>query len=57
MTDYKWKAIVNGQETELLVQPAERLLTLLREHLGLTGTKVSCELGRCGACMIHMGSP
>lgn len=58
MTDYKWKATVNGQETELLVQPAERLLTLLREHLGLTGTKVSCELGRCGACMIHMdGKP
>lgn len=58
MTDYTWKAIVNGQETELRVQPAERLLTLLREHLGLTGTKVSCELGRCGACMVHMdGKP
>lgn len=58
MTDYMWKATVNGQETELLVQPAEWLLTLLREHLGLTGTKVSCELGRCGACMIHMdGKP
>ncbi|RIX51716.1 (2Fe-2S)-binding protein [Paenibacillus nanensis] len=56
--DYIWKATVNGQTAELRVRPAERLLTLLREELGLTGTKVSCELGRCGACIVHMdGKP
>lgn len=58
MMDYIWKATVNGQAAELRVQPAQRLLTLLREELGLTGTKVSCELGRCGACIVHMdGKP
>lgn len=58
MNPYNWKAVVNGAETELRVEPAERLLTMLRDGLGLTGTKVSCELGRCGACIVHMdGKP
>ncbi|MCR2805515.1 (2Fe-2S)-binding protein [Paenibacillus soyae] len=54
MNPYTWRAVVNGAEAELHVQPAERLLTILRDDLGLTGTKVSCELGRCGSCIVHM---
>ncbi|MEK3882260.1 (2Fe-2S)-binding protein [Paenibacillus sp. PL2-23] len=58
MNAYIWRAVVNGQETELSVRPSERLLPMLRDGLGLTGTKVSCELGRCGACIVHMdGKP
>jgi carbon-monoxide dehydrogenase small subunit len=49
-----WKSKVNGKERELAVPPAKRLVSLLREDLKLTGTKVSCEIGRCGACMVLM---
>lgn len=43
---------INGKAVELEVPPTRRLLTILREDLRLTGTKVSCEIGRCGACMV-----
>lgn len=43
---------VNGHAVTVAVPPARRLLTVLREDLGLTGTKRSCELGRCGSCMV-----
>ncbi|MCH1639493.1 (2Fe-2S)-binding protein [Paenibacillus timonensis] len=43
---------VNGHPVSLEVTPTRRLLALLREDLGLTGTKRSCELGRCGSCMV-----
>lgn len=43
---------VNGSEYSVEVPPAKRLLQVLREDLGLTGTKRSCEIGRCGACMV-----
>lgn len=43
---------INGQPVTAEVPPSRRLLTVLREELGLTGTKRSCELGRCGACMV-----
>lgn len=52
MSNYAWKAVVNGSEASLLTSPAEKLVVLLRDRLGLTGTKLSCELGRCGACMV-----
>lgn len=45
---------VNGVPHRLEAAPAVRLLDILREDLGLTGTKMSCEIGRCGACAIHM---
>ena len=32
----------------------ETLLTVLREHLGLAGTKFSCGIGQCGACVVHV---
>ncbi|MEG7379103.1 xanthine dehydrogenase subunit E [Bacillus subtilis] len=46
------RMIVNGQELEVAVVPTSRLLDVLREDFQLTGTKVSCGIGRCGACSI-----
>lgn len=43
---------VNGEARELLVDPRKTLLEVLREDLGLTGTKHGCELGECGACAV-----
>lgn len=47
---------VNGRDYEFTVgrdvQPQEKLSSLLRERLGLTGVKVSCEQGACGACTV-----
>lgn len=45
---------VNGRQHQLLVEPRWTLLYVLREHLGLTGTKVGCERGECGACTVLM---
>ena len=41
---------VNGEEAALLVPPYKTLLEVLREDLGLTGTKHGCELGECSTC-------
>ena len=43
---------VNGCDYRLLVEPRWSLLFLLREKLGLAGTKVGCERGECGACTV-----
>lgn len=43
---------VNGEEHEVLFAPYKTLLEVLREDLGLTGTKHGCELGECGACAV-----
>lgn len=43
---------VNGTDYEVETAPSLRLLQIIRDHLGLTGTKRSCEIGRCGACMV-----
>ena len=43
---------VNGQAHEVLVPVHRTLLEVLREDLGLTGTKHGCELGECGTCTV-----
>jgi carbon-monoxide dehydrogenase small subunit len=49
---------VNDEEVTINVPPTKRLTDILRDDLQLTGTKVSCEMGRCGACMVLMnGDP
>ncbi|MFN4316273.1 MAG: (2Fe-2S)-binding protein [Chitinophagaceae bacterium] len=48
------KIEINGKWQELLVEPRVTLLDLLREQLGLTGTKKGCDHGQCGACTVHV---
>jgi carbon-monoxide dehydrogenase small subunit len=43
---------VNGHRTELLLPVHKTLLEVLREDMGLTGTKHGCELGECGTCTV-----
>jgi carbon-monoxide dehydrogenase small subunit len=43
---------VNGEEQQVSFPPYKTLLEVLREDLGLTGTKHGCELGECGACAV-----
>lgn len=43
---------VNGQVYELLVEPRQTLLDILRDELGLTGTKKACDMGNCGSCTV-----
>jgi aerobic carbon-monoxide dehydrogenase small subunit len=45
---------VNGNACSVEAYPAERLLDVLREDLGLTGTKEGCGEGECGACAVLM---
>jgi len=46
------KFIVNGEAVDRDIDPRTSLLDLLREHLGLTGTKMGCNQGACGACTV-----
>jgi aerobic-type carbon monoxide dehydrogenase small subunit (CoxS/CutS family) len=47
--------VVNGKRVELGdVDPATPLLWVLRDHLGLTGTKFGCGVAQCGACTVHV---
>ncbi|MHB1407601.1 MAG: (2Fe-2S)-binding protein [Desulfitobacteriaceae bacterium] len=49
---------VNGDKFELLVAPTRKLVDVLREDLGFTGTKKGCGEGECGACTVLMdGEP
>lgn len=43
---------VNGERRTIAAEPHHTLLEVLREELGLTGTKHGCELGECGACTV-----
>jgi len=45
---------VNGEDRELDVPEGTPLLWVLRDHLGLTGTKYGCGAGQCGACTVHL---
>jgi len=49
---------VNGKSVNAAVSPVERLSKVLRDRLGLTGTKVGCDAGDCGACTVLLdGEP
>jgi len=45
---------VNGQTREVDVDPETPLLWVIREDLGLTGTKYGCGVAQCGACTVHV---
>ena len=47
---------VNGQTRALEVDPDTPLLWVIREDLGLTGTKYGCGVAQCGACTVHVDS-
>ena len=52
MMKIRLTSTVNHEPVELLVEDYKTLLEVLREDLGLTGTKHGCELGECGACAV-----
>ena len=45
---------VNGVRREADVEPRMLLVDFLRDHLGLTGTKIACDTSQCGSCTIHL---
>ena len=52
MTDRHLQMTVNGSVQPLSSDPGRTLLNVLREDLGLTGTKDGCSQGDCGACVV-----
>ena len=46
---------VNGEQVDFRGAPDTPLLWVLRDHLGLTGTKYGCGVAQCGACTVHVG--
>ena len=50
--------VVNGKSVQVDVEPSTPLLWVLREQVGLTGTKYGCGVAQCGACTVHIdGQP
>jgi isoquinoline 1-oxidoreductase alpha subunit len=45
---------INGQRKSVDADPATPLLWVLRDHLGMTGTKFGCGIAQCGACTVHV---
>ena len=52
MAKYHVTATINGNAVEFLCEPQQTLLDVLRDELGLTGTKEGCGTGDCGACSV-----
>ena len=52
------KLVINGEERRFDGDQDTPLLWVLRDHLGLTGTKFGCGIGQCGSCTVHLnGTP
>ena len=52
------KLNVNGKALDVEVEPTTPLLWVLREQIGLTGSKYGCGVAQCGACTVHIdGAP
>ncbi|HTJ63739.1 MAG TPA: (2Fe-2S)-binding protein [Alphaproteobacteria bacterium] len=49
-----YKLTVNGLVHEIDADPSTPLLWVLRDHLGMTGTKYGCGIAQCGACTVHL---
>jgi isoquinoline 1-oxidoreductase alpha subunit len=45
---------INGKTVQVDADPATPLLWVIREHVGLTGTKYGCGIAQCGSCTIHL---
>ena len=57
-SDRRFEITVNGQRRSVEVSPDTPLLYVLRDTLGLQGTRFGCGLGQCGACTVHLdGTP
>ncbi len=54
MTTIRVSTTVNGDPVEYLCRPEETLLDVLRDRLGLTGSKEGCATGDCGACSVTL---
>jgi carbon-monoxide dehydrogenase small subunit len=54
MTKHILKMNVNGAEHEVLVEPRELLIYVLREKIGMKGPHVGCETSHCGACTVEI---
>ena len=48
------KLVVNGKPVTVVAEPETPLLWVLRDKLGLTGTKFGCGIAQCGACTVHV---
>ncbi len=54
MASYHTTTTINGDIAEFLCEPQETLLDVLRDRLGLTGSKEGCASGDCGACSVML---
>jgi aerobic-type carbon monoxide dehydrogenase small subunit (CoxS/CutS family) len=52
MKTYPLTVTLNGQKVTVEIEPSDMLAYVLRDKLGLTGTKIGCDEGECGACTV-----
>jgi len=52
MAEQKVKFVINGRSYEIPIEPHMTLVEVLRDKLDITGTKISCGAGECGACTV-----